>query len=116
MTSPARIGYVDRHGHRINRTTWRALSARPEYVVIASDLVDLAGGRAPVITIWLGLYLPAREAPVFETVLHPIGGARARTWRWSCLADARTGHQDVVCELASSRLSHDRTGGAGQDR
>lgn len=116
MMSPARTGYVDRQGNPINRTTWRALSARPEYAVIASDLVDLAGYRAQVVTLWLGLYLPARGMPVFETVLQPIGGARARTWPWSCLAQARTGHRRVVYELASSLPSHDRTGGTGRDR
>ncbi|MFF0264028.1 hypothetical protein [Kribbella sp. NPDC004536] len=103
LPSPARIGYVDRHGRRIDRTIWRALSARPEYVVIASDVVGCAGHRVQIMTIWLGLYLPVDPPPIFETLLQPIGSARPRAWTWSCLAQARTGHRTVVGELSAEQ-------------
>ncbi|NUR97185.1 MAG: hypothetical protein HOV67_18245 [Kribbellaceae bacterium] len=114
--TPARIGYVDRNGRRIDRTTWRALSTRPEYVVIASDVVGRTGRRVQIVTIWLGLYLPTDTPPIFETLLHPIGSQRPRAWAWSFLEQARAGHRSVVGELSAEHLARDGAGGAHRER
>ncbi|WP_350278477.1 hypothetical protein [Kribbella sp. HUAS MG21] len=91
--------YVDRQGHSISRTTWLALTARPEYVVIASDAVTAEGHHLQVVTIWLGLNLPIGGPRVFETLLHAAGGRRPRRWAWPSLSRAQAGHRHVVDEL-----------------
>jgi hypothetical protein len=101
MTPPNRITYVDRQGRPINRTTWLALSARPEYVVVARDAVRVGKRQIQVMTIWLGLNLPSSRPPIFETLLHSVGSARPRRWSWPSLAQARAGHRHVVSELSA---------------
>ena len=114
--SPGRVGYVDRQGRPINRRTWLALSARPEYVVVARDAVRVSGRRVHVLTMWLGLYLPTDQPPIFETLLQPSSGARPRTWTWTRLAQARTGHCHVVRDLKTGAQSRDQAGGASASR
>ncbi|TDO66865.1 hypothetical protein EV651_104432 [Kribbella sp. VKM Ac-2571] len=94
--------YVDRQGHVIKRTTWLALTARPEYVVIASDAVAVEGHQVQVMTMWLGLNLPSRPR-VFETLLHAVGGNRPCRWMWPSLLQAQVGHRQVVDELATGQ-------------
>lgn len=101
--SHLRTLYVDRQGHAIGRTTWLALTARPEYVVIASDAVAVEGHHLQVVTIWLGLNLPTGGPRVFETLLHAVGGRRPRRWAWSSLSQAQTGHRHVVDELIAGQ-------------
>ena len=100
--SHTRTLYVDRQGHPINRTTWLALTARPEYVVIATDAVTVEDHRVQVMTIWLGLNLPSGGPRVFETLLHAVGGRRPCRWAWPSLSLARAGHRQVVDELMAA--------------
>ncbi|RZT28185.1 hypothetical protein EV649_1961 [Kribbella sp. VKM Ac-2569] len=95
--------YVDRQGHLINRATWLALTARPEYVVIASDAVAVEGRRVQVMTMWLGLHLPSGRPRVFETLLHAVGGNRPCRWMWPSLLQAQAGHRHVVDELTTGQ-------------
>jgi hypothetical protein len=95
--------YVDRQGHPISRTTWLALTARPEYVVIASDGVTFEGYHLQVVTIWLGLNLPSGGPRVFETLLHAGGSSRPRRWAWPSLSRAHAGHRHVVDELIAGQ-------------
>jgi hypothetical protein len=95
--------YVDRQGHPISRITWLALTARPEYVVIASDAVAVEGRQVQVMTMWLGLNLPSGRSRVFETLLHAVGGNRPCRWTWPSLLQAQAGHRHVVDELTTGR-------------
>lgn len=104
MIAPrTRLTYVDRHGHPINRSTWLALSARREYVVIECDRV--AGGRhhIQIMTIWLGLRLPTPMPPIFETLVHCAGSSRPHRWTWASLVEAQAGHVEIVGELTTRR-------------
>jgi hypothetical protein len=101
MTPRTRCAYVDRHGHPINRSTWLALSARPEYVVIQRDRVGSAGRHVQVMTIWLGVWLPTPMPPIFETLVHGAEGSRPLRWVWASLVGAQTGHQQIVGELTT---------------
>lgn len=94
--------YVDRQGRRISRTIWLALSARPDYVVVASDSVAVGVEQAEVITIWLGMLLPGSDPAVFETLLQYSGDTKPHRWLSSTLAQARRSHAQVV-----EYLSHD---------
>jgi hypothetical protein len=103
MAPRTRCTYVDRQGHPINRSTWLALSARPEYVVIERDRVGSGGRQVQVMTMWLGLWLPTPMPPIFETLVHGAGGSRPLRWVWPSLVGAQTGHQQVVGELITRR-------------
>jgi hypothetical protein len=113
--SPRRAAtYVDRHGRPISHAAWLALSARPRYVEIASDSITLGGGDAHITTIWLGIVLPGPgPPPVFQTLAHFAGSSRPVRWTWCTLAQARTGHVEVITSLVTGEFAADSNGCPG---
>ncbi|TDO30389.1 hypothetical protein EV643_1382 [Kribbella sp. VKM Ac-2527] len=103
MVPRTRVTYVDRQGHPINRSTWLALSARREYVVIEWDCVGGGGQQVQIMTIWLGLRLPTPMPPIFETLVQRAGSSRPRRWTWANLVEAQAGHVQIVGELTTRR-------------
>jgi hypothetical protein len=101
MAPRSRFTYVDRHGRPINRSTWLALSARREYVVIECDRVGGNRHHLQIMTIWLGLLLPTPMPPIFETLVHCAGSSRPRRWTWPSLVEAQAGHVQIVGELTT---------------
>lgn len=97
--------YFDRHGRRIGRQTWLALSARPEYVIVARDTVDVPGGERAVITMWLGIATRTVHPPIFQTIVDdprtPLHGRPLR-WTWQNLEQAVNGHHQTVSWLHSA--------------
>lgn len=112
MVSRRDVTYVSRQGHRISRTTWQTLSARPDYVVIASSTVNVGAQQVHVMTIWLGLVLPGSEPQVFETLVHYPGDRRPHRWLSSTAAEAEQSHAHVVEHLARSPRLDRSTGTA----
>ncbi|AYY15077.1 hypothetical protein EF847_22640 [Actinobacteria bacterium YIM 96077] len=100
------VVYFDRNGRRIARQTWLALSARPDYVVIARDPICVDGNDAWVITTWLGIATTTTDPPIFQTFIDEAGTAphvRHLRWTWSSLQEAQRGHREVVRQLTSAR-------------
>lgn len=89
--------YFDRAGLPITVQQWSVLHGDTSYRVVASTEV----GDATVSTVWLGLDHGMGRGPgpvIFETMV--FGGEHdLETWRYTTLADAEAGHDEVVALL-----------------
>jgi hypothetical protein len=91
-----RVIYFDRQGRRIARQTWLALSARPEYVVVAKDSVVFGEDTLHVVTMWLGIATSTFQPALFQTVADPVRlprHSRSLRWKWHSLQQAAKGHR-----------------------
>jgi hypothetical protein len=93
------VRYVDRQGRRIGRETWRALSGRPEYVLVGWDRLTVEGRNALVTTVWRGIVVGTNPAVFLTLVDGWVDGWEDQRWSWSSLAEAVRGHRQVVDQL-----------------